>query len=297
MESANRQPAYIIAAGLTAVFIWGASPAATAIAGRSITPELIGGLRTLLGAVILLPLLLRYRNRIPSDWSGMCELIVGGVFGFAAYPLVLSIGVLQTSVTHASIILAAAPIFTGLFSFLVTRKWPKRQWWIGSLIALGGISLLMMARGVTQATGRSPTIWGDILVLISVFCASIGYVYGGRTSTRIGQWPATVWSITIGALVFAPFILPAAFRFNWAETEGAGIAAMAFLVLFVTVVGYALWFLALAEAGAAAIVPLQFLQPIVGVAIAILFLGETLSLTVILSTVLILLGVWFARRA
>jgi drug/metabolite transporter (DMT)-like permease len=152
---------------LAAVMIWGASPFATAIAGRSIPAELIAGLRTALAGVILLPLIVGFRHAFPGDWPARTELIIGAVFGFAIYPLVLSIGVLKTSVTHASIILAAAPIFTGLLTSSITRKWPKAIWWIGSLVAISGVATLMAWRGSAQ-TGNPATAWGDTLVLLSV---------------------------------------------------------------------------------------------------------------------------------
>lgn len=293
MSSATRP----LLAAIAAVAIWGASPAATAVAGRSIPPELIAGLRTLLAGVLLLPLLLRFKDSFPSSCRDRLELIAAGVFGFAAYPLALSIGVLKTSVTHASLILAAAPIFTGLLSFLITSQWPKRRWWVGSAIALVGISVLIASRGSSGRTGASATLVGDALVLLSVLLASAGYVYGGRSSSRIGQWPATVWSIAIGSLASVLFTVPAISGFGWSATNLADLSALAFLVVGVTILGYALWFYALAEAGAAAVAPLQFLQPLVGVTIAASFLGEAISPSVIVSSALIITGVWLARRA
>jgi drug/metabolite transporter (DMT)-like permease len=285
-----------IIAAFCAVVIWGASPAATAVAGRGIPPELIAGLRTLLGGLVVLPLLLLFRGRFPADWQGRFELITSGVFGFAAYPLILTFGVMNTSVTHASVILAAAPIFTGLFSFILTRHWPRSSWWIGGAMALAGIAILMTERMAPNANQVSATLMGDALVLLSVMFASVGYVYGGRTAARMGQWPGTVWSITIGALAFAPFILPAAVRFDWSSTGATELAALAFLAVMVTVIGYALWFWALAETGAARVAPLQFLQPLVGILLAASVLGESIMPSFILPVGLTLLGVWVTRR-
>ncbi len=296
MNSLRSSPLALTAA-LAAVTIWGASPAATAVAGRSISPELIGGLRTLLGGIVLLPLLLRFRNRFPATWPQRIELIVGSLFGFMAYPLLLSIGVLATSVTHASVILASAPIFTGLLSFLVTNRWPKALWWGGGVVSLSGIIILVVSRSPVATTGKSATLLGDGLVLLSILFASVGYVFGGRSSARMGQWPATAWSIALGALALAPCTIPQAIGFDWSTPSLVDLLALAFLVLLVTIVGYALWFYALGEAGAAAVAPLQFLQPILGVVVAVFLLGETISLNALVSGTLIISGVWLARRA
>lgn len=297
MKSCAPSSTPALLAALAAVTIWGASPAATAVAGRSISPELIGGLRTLIAGIILLPLLLRFRDRFPSTWSARLELVAGGLFGFMAYPLLLSMSVLKTSVTHASVILASAPIFTGLLSFLITSRWPKALWWGGAVVSITGIVVLIISRSPAAATGMSATLLGDGLMLLSVLFASVGYVFGGRCSSRMGQWPATAWSIAIGALVFAPFTIPQATGFDWSAPSLFQISALAFLVLLVTIVGYALWFYALGEAGAAAVAPLQFLQPVVGIIIAVSLLGEAISLNAIISGALIVFGVWMARRA
>ncbi|WP_203157151.1 DMT family transporter [Methylobacterium aquaticum] len=296
MKTNSRSTTLALAAAFAAVAIWGASAPATAVAGRSIPPELIGGLRSLLAGIILFPLLLRFRDRFPPTWAERAELIAGGLFGFMAYPLLLSIGVLKTSVTHASVILASAPMFTGLLSFLITGLWPKVLWWGGSVVSLSGVVILMNLRGPTATTATSATLLGDGLVLLSVLFAGVGYVYGGRSSSRIGQWPATAWSIAVGALAFAPFTIPRAITFDWSAPTTLELSALIFLVLFVTIVGYALWFYALGEAGAASVAPIQFLQPVVGIAIAVSFLGEALSLNVMISGALIIFGVWLTRR-
>lgn len=297
MKTASQSMSLAFAAALAAVAIWGASAAATALAGRTIPPELIGGLRSLLAGIVLLPLLLRFRDRFPSTWPERAELLLGGFFGFMAYPLLLSIGVLETSVIHASVILASAPIFTGLLSFLITGRWPKSLWWAGSIVSLSGIIVLMNSRSLAATSGTPATLLGDGLVLLSVLFASVGYVYGGRSSSRMGQWPATAWSIAVGALAFAPFTIHQAVAFDWSTPSILELSAMVFLVFFVTIFGYALWFFALGEAGAAAVAPLQFLQPVVGIAIAVCFLGDALSINILISTGLILFGVWLTRRS
>lgn len=297
MKNSRQSSPLALVAALVAVTIWGASPAATAVAGRSISPELIGGLRTLLAGLILLPLLVRFRHSLPSARPARLELAAAGLFGFMAYPLLLSIGVLKTSVTHASVILASAPIFTGLLSFLITAQWPKALWWGGAAISLLGIVVLVISRSPAGVTGTPPTLLGDGLTLLSVLFASIGYVFGGRCSSRIGQWPATAWSIALGALAFAPFTIPQAVDFDWSTPSLLDLSALAFLVLLVTIAGYALWFYALGEAGAAAVAPLQFLQPVIGIAVAASLLGEAISLNAAASGALIVFGVWLTRRA
>ncbi|MGY3581571.1 drug/metabolite transporter (DMT)-like permease [Bradyrhizobium sp. USDA 4341] len=161
---------------------------------------------------------------------------------------------------------------------------------------MGGISLLMTSRTLPGTTGPAASFTGDALVLLSIILASVGYVFGGRSSARIGRWPATVWSIAIGALVLAPLTIPAAMAFEWSIVGAAELAALLFLILFVTIIGYALWFYVLGEAGATAVTPLQFLQPVVGVVLAVALFGEAVSLPLLLSGALIIFGIRLTRK-
>ena len=268
-------------AGMVAVIIWGASPAATMLAATSIPPELIGGLRSMIAAALMLPGIFWFWSHLPTGARARVELFGGGAAGFALYPFFLSIGVTQTSVSHASLIMAAAPIFTGLISF--------------AAIAMSGVAFLVSATA-TDAAATKATIYGDGLVLLSVLFASVGYIFGSRSSAKMGKWPATFWMLVTGALIFTPFLLGPAVSFDWAGASLQAVSGLAFLVIAVTIIGYALWFWALGAGDAAKIAPLQFGQPLVGVGLAAAFFGEPITAIILLSGALIVLGVVVSNR-
>lgn len=282
-------------AGMVAVIIWGASPAATMLAATSIPPELIGGLRSMIAAALMLPGIFWFWSHLPTGARARVELFGGGAAGFALYPFFLSIGVTQTSVSHASLLLAAAPIFTGLISFVLTQNWPRPAWWGGAAIAMSGVAFLVSATA-TDAAATKATIYGDGLVLLSVLFASVGYIFGSRSSAKMGKWPATFWMLVTGALIFTPFLLGPAVSFDWAGASLQAVSGLAFLVIAVTIIGYALWFWALGAGDAAKIAPLQFGQPLVGVGLAAAFFGEPITAIILLSGALIVLGVVVSNR-
>lgn len=266
------------------------------LAAGSIPPDLIGGLRSMLAAGLMLPTVFWFWRYVPQGLRARLELFLGGISGFALYPLLLSVGVTKTSVSHASLILAAAPIFTGLISFVFTQDWPRKSWWGGAAISIFGVALLISATNNDAATSTA-TMQGDGLVLLSVFFASLGYVFGGRSSARIGKWPATFWILLVGALAFAPFQLLPAIAYDWSSITFEAAAGMLFLVIGVTILGYALWFWALAAGDTAKIAPLQFGQPLVGVGLAVVLFGEPITAVILLSGSLIVCGVIVSSRA
>jgi drug/metabolite transporter (DMT)-like permease len=62
----------------------------------------------------------------------------------------------------------------------------------------------------------------------------------------------------------------------------------------VTIIGYIFWYWALGSGGIAKVGLLQFLQPVSGVVLAWLLLGELLSAGFVGASAIIMAGVWLA---
>lgn len=281
-------------AGGLAVAIWGATPAATAILARDVTPGLIGVARLMACAAVLVPVAILFRPRLPNDRRGWIALLTSAVVGFFGSFMMQGLGIPRTSTTHAALILTLPPVFTAITQFLLARRWPKRQWWVGSAVALAGVATLILGRDLAGAASTS-SLAGDLIVLAGAVTVSIGYVAGAKLSARIGLFAATTWSLLLGAAVTVP-ALPALLG-GFANVTWAGWAALAFLALLCTLVGFAAWFWALDKGGVASIAPLQFGQPVVSLIIAVTLLSEDLSATILLALCLISCGVYLSRRA
>lgn len=281
-------------AGTFAVLVWGATPAATALVARDLSPSLIGPARLLLSALLLLPPLLLLRPALPGDRAGWAALAVNGLVGFAASFFFQGVGIARTTTAHAALVLAAAPVITVLIQFLLARIWPRPLWWGGSAIALLGEAVLILGRDIA-GNGARASLSGDLLVLAGTVTVSIGYVAGAKLAARIGLFAATAWSILFGALVLLP-LLPRLIAAAPGLTPVGG-GALAFLAVVCTLIGFAAWYWALHRGGVVAMSLLQFAQPVVGLAIAVTVLAEDLSGTVLLAVILILAGVSLCRRA
>jgi drug/metabolite transporter (DMT)-like permease len=286
----------IIGGALLAVVLWGASPVAAKVALIDLPPLAVAVLRTVVGGLVALPLLAVLRIPLPETWSARFVLALSGLCGFIAFPLLFTVGLGLTSANHASMILAGLPIFTGAIAMAWDRTRPKRRWWLGCAIALGGELLLVGTRSVG---GPSPaTVPGDLLVLASNVLASLGYVAGGRLQ-RAG-YPSTgttFWGVAIGAIILLPLVPLVFHGIAVAAVPARAWLAVAYIAVGVTIVGYLLWYWALGRGGIERMGLFQFLQPISGVLLAFLLLGEGLSSTFVLASALILAGIWLALRA
>ncbi|MEZ5774584.1 MAG: DMT family transporter [Hyphomicrobiaceae bacterium] len=282
-------------AALGAVVIWGASPVATKIAVEGLPAIVVAALRTVLGGLLALPVALLLRTPLPRGRAETSLLGLSAFSGFVAFPLLYSIGIGLTSANHASLILAVLPVYTGAIAMAIERRWPKALWWAGCLVALGGEALLISSRAGATSDGSS--LQGDAIVLGSAVFASAGYVAGGRLK-QIGypSTGATFWGAAAMALLVAPALPFIAAGIDWTALPVEGVLSVGYLAVAVTIGGYILWYWALGQGGIARIGLFQFLQPVSGVALAALFLGEPMSARMLVSAALILGGVYLASR-
>lgn len=290
----------VLLAALAAVVLWGASPVAAKVAVGELSALTVALMRTFVGGLLAVPVALALRVPLPATRRLKLILLLTGFCGFIAFPIPFTIGLKLTSANHASMILAALPITTGAIALLWDRRKPTRIWILGSLIALVGEAVLIGGRQSAGAVNQ-PSLPGDLLVLLSNFAASLGYVAGGRLQQA--GYPSTgttIWGAAAMALVLAP-VVAALWLFGDLGPELAAASARSWLAILYlaavsTILGYVLWYWALGKGGIARVGLIQFLQPVSGIILAALLLGEGITASFLAASALVLFGVWLAIR-
>jgi len=293
-----------ILTALAVMVLWGATPVVTKLAVREIDPVVVGIMRTVLGGLAALPLVLLLGIAPPRGRLWL-PLALSGFSGFIAFPLLFSVGQQMTSAMHGGLILAVLPILTGLYAAAVDRRRPAGRWWIGCAVAFAGEVLLITGRVPPGAGQPEASLLGDVLVLAASLFAAMGYVAGARLAqAQYASLGTTLWGISAASFVVAP-ILPftgaAGGEATWLlgllpQASPLAWGAVAFIAWITSILGYIGWYWALAKGGIARIGTIQFLQPLSGLVLAFFLLGERPTLVLGLATVLILGGVVIAWR-
>jgi drug/metabolite transporter (DMT)-like permease len=293
-DSALPADKLVLAVAVLAVVLWGGSPVATKLAVNEIDPVVVGALRTVMAALIALPMALLLRCVIPRTRSQIMLLATSAVGGFVIFPMVYSVGLGLTSAVHASLILACLPLLTGLFAAVLERQLPPRRWWIGGAIAMAGEVFLVASRTGLENDGSSVT--GDLVVAFACIGVAMGYVAGGRLSGSLGTWPTTLWGITIGGIVVLPVLPFVAGGVDWGAVGPMAYGGIAYAAFVTSILGYVAWYWALSKGGIARIATIQFGLPVVSMVLAIFILDETISLPIFLAAAVILSGIWIVQR-
>jgi drug/metabolite transporter (DMT)-like permease len=290
----SRLTAPVVVAVLVMV-VWGATPVLTRIATDDLEPLLVAVLRTVLAGALAAPILASTRTGPPRGARGRLLVAVSAAAGFVVFPIVYTVGQGRTSAMHGVGILAALPVFTGLYAAVVARRRPGRRWLVGCALALAGEVVIVVIR--TGGEGGDATLVGDLLVLSAALVVSAGYVAGALLVPRgFSSAATTYWGVTLGAAVLAPLGIGLLVGGGAPQADAAAWAAVLFLAVVTSIAGYVGWYWALAHGGITRIGTLQFLQPLSGLALAALVLDERLTLPLAVGAAAVIAGVTIAVR-
>jgi len=286
----------VLAAASGAVLIWAATVVVTKFVVGEVDAIVVGLMRTVLAALLTAPLVFVLGLRLPRGGAGLGLLMMSSMGGFVAFPILFSLGIIYTTASHAALIMAALPIYTGLFAAISERRQPALRWWIGVAVAFVGEFILIYFRLGLEGGGED-VLLGDLFILLGCACSSLGYIGGARLArTGVSSIATAFWGITIGALVALPVLAWRELRVDWLAVSAESWGAMIYLALGSTILAYVLWYWALARGGIARVGLAQFVQPVITLALAAILLSERITVPLLVAAVIIIGGVIIAQR-
>jgi drug/metabolite transporter (DMT)-like permease len=275
-----------VLAALFAAALFGAStPFAKQLVGNT-SPFLLAGL-LYLGSGAGLNLVRIARDRairlppLPANewWWWLGAVVFGGVLG----PLLLMVGLAQTTAATASMLLNLEAVLTAVLAWLVFKENADRRIVAGMLCIVAGGVLLSWS----GAHGNEGTWFGPLAIAGACLCWAIDNNLTRKVSAQDALFLAGskgliagIFNTTLGLALGAT--MPA-----W--TQVAPAMLIGFLGYGVSLV---MFVLALRGLGTARTGAYFSTAPFIGAAVAILLFGEQASLAFWLSAALMGLGVW-----
>jgi len=268
--------------------------ALTAPLTRAITPEMDPMLLGMRPALVAVPLIIIFGLKGPGDARDWLLLAISAAGSFLAFPLLFTLGQARTSATHGALIQAAMPIFTGVAAAIVDRRRPGGFWWLGAALAFAGDGVLVLFRD--QGPAREASLEGDLLILLASALSASAYIAGARLALRISALNATLWCVGAAGIAVLPFAAVRAVAVPWASFSWGMWASIVTLSYGPMLLAFIAWFWALAKGGVRRVAVFQFLVPPLSVLISVVFLGERLTVPLIVAMAAIFGGIALARR-
>lgn len=273
---------------LVAAALFGASTPLAKLLGTDISPVLLAGLLYVgCGAGVLLVRCVRDRGWKSSglragEWPWLLGAIAfGGVMG----PVALMFGLTRTSGATASLMLNLEPVLTALLAWVVFKENADRRIVLGMLAIIAGGVVLAWPSAEVGVGGAS---WsGPLAVAFACLCWAVDNNFTRKVSASDALYIAGAKGLFAGGVNCAI-----------ALSLGAQLPALAVLTptLLIGFLGYGvslvLFVLALRGLGAARTGAYFSTAPFLGAALAILVLGESVSLPFWLAAAFMSVGVW-----
>jgi drug/metabolite transporter (DMT)-like permease len=227
-------------------------------------------------------------GRLAPLWRNVRRIAIVGLFA-AGFPFLL-FNVAAQSVPAS--VMAVINAMTPLFGALIARLWLKERLTPPRILGLGlgflGIVLLVGPNLTFEAGGMGP---GALACVAATLCYGYAASYTTRHLKGVDPLAMAAGSVTSGALA----MLPAAIL-TWPEgpvAAGSWAAAVA-LALLCTGLAYILFYGLVDRVGASRSITVTFLVPVFGIFWGVMVLGESITLHMLGSAAVVLLGTLLA---
>jgi drug/metabolite transporter (DMT)-like permease len=275
-------------------FFWGTTYLAIRIGVQRVPPALFIGVRFIIAGVLFLAYL-RWRGYPMPKRQDLLHMAIVGIS-----LLVLANGLVVWAEQWVpsgltAVIVATLPFWSaGLESVLPSGERLTLRKAVGILIGFAGV-IILFAPEMGDSFDRA--YWKGVIVLIFVpFFWSAGSTYSKHHPVNCHPLVAAGTQTLIAGVVLTAigtlFGEWSVFTLNW-----KGMAAIAYLIVFGSIVGYSSFIYALSKLPMTTVSMYAYINPVIAIILGWLILDERLDWSVVTATTVVLLGVALVKFA
>jgi drug/metabolite transporter (DMT)-like permease len=280
-----------------AVVFWGVSFVATKAVVREIPPTALVFARSVLGWALLAGILRARGEPVVPPRAALRPLAVMGFVGVAFHGVLQAQALTLTTAVNTGWLIALVPVWSALLAAALGRERFGAGKLAGLAVGFAG-TLLVVTRGRLDAgVVALPATRGDLLVLASTVNWAVYSLLGLDTIRRLGPTRATAGAMLLGAGMLLPFFAAAGGPAAYAQLSRGGIAALLFLGLACSGLGYLYWYRALERVEPSRVAALLYLEPLVTLGAAVLLIAEPVGAVTVAGGALVVGGVALVQRA
>ena len=267
--------------------------------GSGLSPLTISAYRAIAAVAVLLLAAVFTRRLATSSSLARYQwrrVIIVGLLT-AAFQLLFFIAVVATGVSIATVVcLGFAPVLLLVISCSRQRRPPSLSQALTVVTAVTGLLLVCLAGGAVEVA-PDPVI-GILAALGSGAAFGLATDIARPLSQRLDALTVTIATMTVAATVLVPGgLLLAYLRGEALTTSDAGSwLLIGYLGVVTMVVAYALFYTGLRSTPSGAAVVATLVEPVAAVLIAVLFLGEHLTVAGVVGCLLILAAIASSGR-
>ncbi len=254
----------------------------------SYSPAAVVAGRTLVGALILLPVALHRKALRPAlrVWPWVLAL---GAIEMAGPFLLLAHAEQTLSSGLTGLLVATVPLFAALIGFMQGDRGvlrPLRA--LGLVVGFGGVAVVVAGPGFASGGPGALVAVGEVL-LVAVLYAIAPFII----ATKLRDVPA-LGSITLSLGAVGLFYLPIAFLTQHEVPTVRSTVSLLALAVMCTAVAFIAFFALIAEVGPVRAPLFTYVNPVVAIALGAIILGEEVTIGLLIGFPLVIVGCWLA---
>ncbi len=250
---------------LAVYLVWGSTYYGIKVAIGSLPPLGMLGVRFFVAGALLYGALRLRGVAPPTKVQWRASAFVGVLLLFGGTGLV-TLAERSVSSSVAAMVIAVSPLFASLFARLWGERTGGREW-LGIGVGLLGIALLNL--GDLRATPL-----GALLLILAPLSWSFGSIWSKHLALPTGLMGSAAEMLAGGAFLL---LLSAVLREPWHVPSAASAWALAYLIVFGSLLAYSAYVYLLANVRPALATSYAYVNPVVAVALGVGLGGEHLS--------------------
>ena len=279
------------AAVVVTLLVWASAFVAIRAIGDTFSPGPMALLRLVVGSLALTAVVLARGRRPALPTARSLPLIVGyGLLWFAGYTVVLNAAERHLDAGTAALLVNVGPVLVAAAAGYLLGEGYPRPLLIGIAVSFTGVAIIALGGG----GGRGDRL-GVALGLLTAALYAAG-ILAQKVALRTTDALTATWlGCVVGTVVVLPFAGSAVAEL--ARASAPAVAAVVYLGVFPTAVGFALWAYALTRSDAGRLASTTLTVPGIVVLMSWAVLGELPTAAGLVGGALCLVGVAVSRRS
>lgn len=272
---------------LIATFIWAATIPIMKYALDFIPVFVLAFLRFGTATLLLLPIVW---GKLSIKKEHRPLFFLTGFLGIFIHISLFFFGLTYTTALNTGVLIATSPLFMMVAAGFFLKESITKKMAIGGFIGFLGI-LVIMLKDLLGGLAFSPI--GDLMIIASTLTLVAAEIINKKLFQFYSPFVVTFYMFLIGSLTFAPFAINF-FMTNpdlLTKLPATAVGSLGYGIIFSSFFAYILWQKGLSQVAASRAGFFVYMDPIITSTLAVLLLGEMISLPFIFGTVLIFFGI------
>ncbi|MFP3905090.1 MAG: DMT family transporter [Armatimonadota bacterium] len=279
---------------LSVVLVWGFNAVASKFTLELLSPLAVLGVRMAgVGLLLAFVVVVIRRRSLFVERKTLWLFLLGGVLMalqngtfFWAFKL--------TTASEAALLISTSPLWVAILVNLCGFEAFCRRNWFGLLMALCGVSMVILGGG-SGGEYAPARVQGDLIMVFSAIIFGVYMVIMRGVIQEYGAVRVLAASYLIGAVLLAPFTVTPLIDAPWAEMDVLRSLALSYIVVMAGGYAFMVWYRTIRQTSASRTAIYAYLVPVIAAIAAWILLDEHLAVVQVIGLAVTIAGVYLAK--